>query len=151
MEIAAFVEPVIDDWGDVEDLQLLLSPPWDTTAQDLLESMLFTSQFIAISVISLIIGVTACVLSLGYYERAAEWAPGRVICATQALINVLQAAVFVSGGPLKSTVFPTNISNVLYSIYSVATTASTLLLVVSGTIHAVGCSTRYGTILKPAS
>ena len=40
IEISAFVQPIMHDWSDAEDLQLLLSPPWDTSAQDILESML---------------------------------------------------------------------------------------------------------------
>ena len=42
IDIAAFVEPIIDDWSEAEDLQLLLSPPWDTSAEKIIDSIIYT-------------------------------------------------------------------------------------------------------------
>ena len=130
-EIAAFVEPIIDDWSEAEDLQLLLSPPWDTSAQQILESPLFLFFFKAApTLFSLFIGVNACVLSLGYYKRGAEWAPGRVISFVQVSVSFMQAIWSACGSGLQNTLVPSTVVLVLYSIICVATTASTLLLVV---------------------
>ena len=146
IEISAFVQPIMHDWSDAEDLQLLLSPPWDTSAQDILESMLVVLFFrVALALFTLFTGATACVLSLGYYRRQAEWSPGRVICFVQAPMNILQAIWCGSGAGLQSTIFPTNLLSIQYSFYSVATTASTLLVVVRINLSTIVASYFYST------
>ena len=144
IDIAAFVEPIIDDWSEAEDLQLLLSPPWDTSAEKIIDSIIYTLFFRAVpALISLIIGVNACVLSIEYYKRGAEWAPGRVICFAQAPVNFSNAIWSACGSGLRSTIIPISLNAIQYSIYCVATTASTLLIVVRSKLPVALTSCRH--------
>ena len=140
IEISEFIRPIMHDWRDAEDLQLLLSPPWNTAAEDILESILVALLLkVVLASFALFTGVTACVLSLGYYRRQAEWSPCRVICFIQGPMNVLQAIWCASGVSLQSTIFPSNLLSIQYSFYSVATTASILLLVVRLNLSTICC------------
>ena len=84
--------------ADVGNLQLRLAPPWDTTLMDAYESVWWTLVFrVALPSWALYTAATACVNTLQYHRRRAEWAPGRVVCLIQVPVNLLIAVLLASG------------------------------------------------------
>jgi hypothetical protein len=84
--------------ADEGNLQLRLAPPWDTTLMDAYESVWWTLVFrVALPSWALYTAATACVNTLQYHRRRAEWAPGRVVCLIQVPVNLLIAVLLASG------------------------------------------------------